>query len=181
MLCIWWNFQGSVYWELLTDGHVVDRKLYSKYVDHVYDTRYLELINLKRVLLQHANAPAHKSKVIQNELADLEGIYVLPHPDYISDLAHRSFIYSVQWLIFFVNGISIKKARSKMVCATFWLQNHQNGIKSEYENWQKGGRRLWHRWPLFQRRLIIYCCYFVSLRVKHFEVSVRKVLRHLNI
>ena len=39
-----------------------------------YNLYYPELINQKRVLLKQYNAPAHKSKVFQKKLADLEGI-----------------------------------------------------------------------------------------------------------
>ena len=44
-----------MYWELLTDGHAVDGKFYSEQMNRVYEvlrTRYPELINRKRVLLQ---------------------------------------------------------------------------------------------------------------------------------
>ena len=97
MLCIWWNFEGPVYWELLADGHTVDGKLYSKQLDRVYKvlrTRYPELINQKRVLLQHDNVLAHKSKVFQRKLADLAD---LPPSDFY---LFRSMAHS------FVEGIS---------------------------------------------------------------------------
>ena len=47
-----------MYWKLIIDGHAVDGKLYSKQLDRVYEvlrTRYPELINRKRFLLQHNN------------------------------------------------------------------------------------------------------------------------------
>ena len=74
--------------ELLTDDHTVEKKLYSKHLDRVYEvlsTNYPELINRKRVLLHNDYAPVHKSEVVQRKLVDLEGIYVLPHPAYRPD------------------------------------------------------------------------------------------------
>ena len=94
MLCVWWNFEGPVYWELVPDGRAIDAHLYSQQLQHVYESlrhRYPALINRKRVLLQHDNAPAHWSHLVQQTLAELQGIEVLPHLAYSPDIASSDY------------------------------------------------------------------------------------------
>ena len=55
MLCVWWNFEGPVYWELVSQGRTVDGTLYAEQLQLVYDIvrrRYPALVNRKRLLLQ---------------------------------------------------------------------------------------------------------------------------------
>jgi [histone H3]-lysine36 N-dimethyltransferase SETMAR len=142
MLCIWWNFEGPVYWELLKDGHAVDGKLYSEQLDRVYEvlrTRYPELINRKRALLQHDNAPAHKSKLVQKKLADLEGLDVLPHPAYSPDLAPSDF-YLFRSMAHFLRGRHFYK-----------ISEVEDGVRdflaSKPPEWYKIGiQKLGERW-----------------------------------
>ena len=49
------------------------------------------LINRKRALLQHDNAPAHNSRVVKDKLEEIGGLEVLPHPTYSLDLAPSDF------------------------------------------------------------------------------------------
>ncbi|UYV70681.1 hypothetical protein LAZ67_8000251 [Cordylochernes scorpioides] len=90
MLSVWWNIDGIVHYELVPDGRTVNADLYSEQPSRVYGvlkTRYPALINQKRVLLQHDNAPAHRARLTTNRIKDLEGIEVLPHPAYRPDIA----------------------------------------------------------------------------------------------
>ena len=40
MLCIWWNFEGPVHWELVPDGRAVNGNLYAEQLDRVCQTRH---------------------------------------------------------------------------------------------------------------------------------------------
>lgn len=73
MLSVWWNFEGVVHFELIKDGRAVNGDLYSQQLDRVYEVlkcRYPGLINRK--LLQHDNAPAHRARLTQDKIRDVE-------------------------------------------------------------------------------------------------------------
>ena len=94
MLCVWWNFKGSVYWELVPQGRTVDRTLYAEQLQRVYDIvrrRYPALINRERLLLQFDNAPCHRSRRVRQKIAVMAGVEILPHPPYSPDLAPSDF------------------------------------------------------------------------------------------
>ena len=85
--------------------------IYSKQLGHVCEvlfTRNPELINRKRVLLQHDNDPAHKTKVVQKKLEDLEWIDVFLDPAYSPNLVPSDFNLFRTIAHFLRNDISIK-------------------------------------------------------------------------
>ena len=89
MLCVWWNFEGPVHWELVPDGRAIDASLYAEQLERVHDA--LSTKNRGKVLLQHDNAPAHTSRKVKQKLQELPGIEVFPHPAYSPDLAPSDF------------------------------------------------------------------------------------------
>jgi len=94
MLCVWWNYQGIVHFELLRDGLAVNATLYTQQLERVHEvlrTRYPGLVNRNQVLLQHDNAPAHRAKMTKAKIQELDGIEVLPHPAYSPDLAPSDY------------------------------------------------------------------------------------------
>ncbi len=94
MLCVWWNVDGVVHFELVPDGRAVNAELYSEQLERVYNVlkqRYPTLIRRKRVLLQHDNGPAHRANLTKEKLDELDGVEVLPHPAYSSDLAPSDY------------------------------------------------------------------------------------------
>jgi histone-lysine N-methyltransferase SETMAR len=94
MLCVWWNYQGIVHFELLRDGRAVNATLYSQQLDRVHQvlqTRYPGLVNRNQVLLQHDNAPAHRTRLTQSKIQELDCIEVLPHPAYSPDIAPSDY------------------------------------------------------------------------------------------
>ncbi len=94
MLCVWWNVDGVVHFELVPDGRAVNAELYSEQLERVYNVlkqRYPTLIRRKRALLQHDNGPAHRANFTKEKLDELDGVEVLPHPAYSSDLAPSDY------------------------------------------------------------------------------------------
>ncbi|UYV64243.1 hypothetical protein LAZ67_3000042 [Cordylochernes scorpioides] len=74
MMSVWWNIDGIVHYELVPDA--VNADLYSEQLSQVYEvlkTRYSALINQKKVLLQHDNAPAHRARLTTNRIKYLGG------------------------------------------------------------------------------------------------------------
>ena len=65
MLCVWWNFDEIVHFELVTNGRAINAELYCQQLEQVYEKlkqKYPALINQKRVLMQQDNAKPHTSK-----------------------------------------------------------------------------------------------------------------------
>lgn len=94
MLCVWWNFEGIIHFELVPSSRSVDSRLYAEQIDRVYtvlSNRYPTLLNRRRLLYQHDNAPAHRSRVAQQKLKELGEIEVLPHPAYSPDIAPSDY------------------------------------------------------------------------------------------
>ena len=94
MLCVWWNVDGIVHFELVPNGKAVNADLYSEQLKRVYDVlkqRYPFLIDQRRVFLQHDNAPAHRARLTKKTIDELDGVHVLPHPPYSPDLAPSDF------------------------------------------------------------------------------------------
>jgi [histone H3]-lysine36 N-dimethyltransferase SETMAR len=94
MLCVWWNYEGVIHFELIPDGQAINAELYSEQLHRVYNVvqeKYPALINRKRALLQQDNAPAHRSRLTQQTIAQLDGFEVLPHPPYSPDMAPSDY------------------------------------------------------------------------------------------
>lgn len=94
MLCVWWNYEGVVHFELLHEGVTVNSTIYKEQLTRVYDVlkeKYPHLVNRGNVRLQHDNAPAHRSKTTTKKIESMEGVQVLPHPAYSPDLAPSDY------------------------------------------------------------------------------------------
>lgn len=94
MLCVWWNLDGVLHFELVPEGHAINASLYSEQLQRVHDvlqTRYPALINRKRALLLHDNASPHTARTTQKKIQELADIEVLPHPPYSPDLAPSDY------------------------------------------------------------------------------------------
>ena len=83
MLCVWWDQEGVIYYELLKPGEIT----------HGYHQQLIKLhraLRKKRphyrkrhdkLIFLHDNAPSHTSTMVQNYLETLNW-EVLPHPAY---------------------------------------------------------------------------------------------------
>ena len=94
MLSVWWNFQGIIHYELVPGGRAVNADLYSDQLQRVHAIlleRHPALVNRRRVLLQHDNARPHTSRRTLQQIQELGGIEVLPHPAYSPDLAPSDY------------------------------------------------------------------------------------------
>lgn len=62
MICVWWNFEGILHFELVPNGRAINAELYCEQLDRVYDAlveKYPSLVRRKRALFQHDNATPH--------------------------------------------------------------------------------------------------------------------------
>jgi hypothetical protein len=65
LLCIWWNYEDLIYYELVPDGRTINAEVYSQQLEKIYVVlleKYPALVNLKRMLLQQNYARPHMGK-----------------------------------------------------------------------------------------------------------------------
>jgi len=94
MLCVWWDQEGVIYYELLKPGETVNAHRYHQQLIKLhralrekrphYRKRHDKLIFL------YDNAPSHTSTMVQNYLEILNW-EVLPHSAYSPDLAPSDY------------------------------------------------------------------------------------------
>jgi [histone H3]-lysine36 N-dimethyltransferase SETMAR len=94
MLCVWWNFEGVIHFELVANNRAINAELYTDQLDRMYTAlgkKYPALINRKQVILQQDNASPHTAALTRRKIEELEAIELLPHPAYSPDLAPSDF------------------------------------------------------------------------------------------
>jgi len=94
MLCIWWDQEGVVYYELLQPNETIIRDRYRLQLMRLsralkekrpqYEQRH------DKVILQHYNARPHVAQAIKTYLETLKW-EVLPHPPYSPDIAPSDY------------------------------------------------------------------------------------------
>ncbi|GFV35923.1 mariner Mos1 transposase [Trichonephila clavipes] len=92
LLCIWWDWKGIIYYDLLPFDQTLNSDLYSQQLDHLklaIDLKRPESANRRGVFHQD-NARLHTSVVTLQKLWEL-GWEVLMHPPYSPDLAPSDY------------------------------------------------------------------------------------------
>ena len=91
MICIWWDWESMVHWEILKRNTTVNKELYIAQLH-----RMNEAIQLKRphqqgqTILLHDNTRPHVTQVVKAALQELEW-KVLQYPPYSLDLASTDY------------------------------------------------------------------------------------------
>jgi histone-lysine N-methyltransferase SETMAR len=106
LLCVWWNYEGLIYYELVPYGSMINAEVYSQQLEKIYMVlleKYPALVNQKHILLQQDNARPHTVKKTLQKIEELEGIELLPHPTFSPDLA-PSYYYLFGSMAQFLRG-----------------------------------------------------------------------------
>ena len=93
MLCIWWDWKGVLYYELLPENQTINSNKYCSQLDQLkaeLDEKRPELVNRKRIIFHQDNAKPHVSLMTRQKLLQL-GWEVLIHPPYSPDIAPSVF------------------------------------------------------------------------------------------
>lgn len=94
LLCVWWNYEGLIYYELVPDGLTINSDTYCQQLEKVYEIlkkKYPSMINRKAALLQQDNARPHTAKRTKEKIKELEAFELLPHPAFSPDLAPSDY------------------------------------------------------------------------------------------
>ncbi|XP_012060168.1 PREDICTED: histone-lysine N-methyltransferase SETMAR-like [Atta cephalotes] len=93
MLCVWWDWKGILYYELLPNNEMINSEKYCSQLDELktaIEQKRPEIANQKGVVFHQDNARPHVSLITRQKLLEL-GWDVLPHPPYSPDLAPSDF------------------------------------------------------------------------------------------
>ena len=141
MLCVWWDWEGIIHWELLDRNQTVNAELYVQQMQRLNNA-----IQQKRpdrqygVLLQHDNARPHIA-IMTKEAIQTLGWEVLPHPPYSPDLAPSDF-HLFRSLSNALRGVSFNND----VELRAWLEEffesrpgdfYRRGIEKLVERWEQ--------------------------------------------
>lgn len=94
LLCIWWDYLGVIYYELLKPGETVTSERYKSQLSCVKEAleknRPFNGAGTRPVILLHDNARPHTSKTTVEYISSL-GWEVLPHAAYSPDMAPSDY------------------------------------------------------------------------------------------
>ena len=93
MLCIWWDWKGVLYDELLPENQTINSNEYCSQLDQLkaaLDEKRPELVNRKRIIFHQDNTRLHVSLMTRQKLLQL-GWEVLIHLPYSPDIAPLDF------------------------------------------------------------------------------------------
>ena len=92
MLCIWWDWKGVLYGELLPENQMINSNKYCSQLDQLKAAleKHTELVNRKRIIFHQNNTRLHVSLMTRQKLLQL-GWEVLIHLLYSPDIAPSDF------------------------------------------------------------------------------------------
>lgn len=141
MLCIWWDWKGVLYYELLPHNQTIDSALYCSQLERLkaaVEQKRPTLANRKGIVFHHDNARPHVSLQTRQKLLEF-GWDVIPHPPYSPDLAPTDFhlFRSLQ------NSLNGKQYNSLEDCK----KHMEEFIAQKSEQfWEDGIKKLPERW-----------------------------------
>ena len=89
MLCIWWDWKGVLYYELLTENQMINSNKYCIQLDQMkaaLDEKHPESVNRKHIIFHQDNARPYVSLMTRQKLLQL-GWEDLIHPPYSPGIA----------------------------------------------------------------------------------------------
>jgi histone-lysine N-methyltransferase SETMAR len=142
LLCVWWNYEGLIYYELVPDVRTINAEIYSQQLEKMYTLlleKYPALVNRKRVLLQQDKARPHTAKKTLQKIEELEGIELIPHPAFSPDLEPSDY-YLFRSMDQFLRGKKFEiLADVKFAVEEFLLPKIKSGFTRHSRNWLKNG------------------------------------------
>ncbi|XP_032688366.1 histone-lysine N-methyltransferase SETMAR-like [Odontomachus brunneus] len=139
-MCVWWDWNGIVHYELLPPGQTINSELYCEQLESLQqaiERKQQKLINRKGVVFHHDNA-RHTSLMTRQKFG--ESLKVLMHPPYSPDIATSDYhlFRSLQ------NSLNRVKLVSKEACENHLKQYfdhkpqkfYRDGIMALSQKWQ---------------------------------------------
>jgi len=141
LLCVWWDWQGIIYYELLPYGQTLNSDLYCQQLDRLKEAiaqKRPALANRRGIVFHQDNARPHTSIVTRQKLREL-GWEVLMHPPYSPDLAPSDY----HLFLSMANDFAGEKFASREACENRLSQFFANRDEGFYE---RGIMKLPSKW-----------------------------------
>ena len=77
MLCIWWDWKGVLYYELLPENQMINSIKYCSQLDQLkvaLNKKHQELVNRKRIIFHQDNARPHVYLMTNKDLGENENV-----------------------------------------------------------------------------------------------------------
>jgi hypothetical protein len=135
MLCIWWNMNGVIYWELLDSKSILTTAVYGQQLDKVAEAVRTKKLEKTKIILQHDNARPHTAK-LTNYRSWAGKCYPTQH--IARTLRRQTIIFSG------ICNMNWMNSTSKMMNVKKWLQIYFDQRPSIFFN--RDIRRLPTKW-----------------------------------
>jgi len=143
LLCVWWDREGVVYFELLDMNQTITAEVYCQQLDKLKSALAIKrpaLTNRKGVILQQDNARPHTAKDTRKKLKEF-GWEILPHPPYSPDIAPSDY-YLFRSLQHFTKGKNYETKEEIQTDMTDFFNDkskefYREGIERLPERWSK--------------------------------------------
>ena len=142
ILCIWWDWKGVLYYELLSENQRINSNKYCSQLDQMkaaLDKKHPELVNRKCIIFHHDTAKPHVSLMTKQKLLQL-GWEVLIHQRIHRTLHLQISIYFGLYKILLIEKISVPWETVKGTWNSSLLKKISFG-KMELWSCLKNGRR----------------------------------------
>ena len=144
LLCVWWDMDGVVHFELLDMGQAITAEVYCQQLDRLRTklaTDRPALVNRKGVILHQDNARPHTAKLTRDKLKSF-GWEVLPHPSFSPDIAPSDY-HLFQSLQHFLSGKDFNtKEEIEIAIAGFFSQKPKKFYRDGIEEWPRRWERV---------------------------------------
>jgi [histone H3]-lysine36 N-dimethyltransferase SETMAR len=140
MLCVWWNIEGVIHWELLPQNETINAETYCDQLRRVCQAANQKYPKRKHsIILQHDNARPHVAKMTKTVIQEL-GWEVLPHPPYSPDLAPSDY-YLFLLLSNTLKGVTFDDDQDMEKWLGDWFKSkddafYRKGIEKMPEKWE---------------------------------------------
>jgi len=141
LLCIWWDWKGVCYYELLPQGDTINADKYCNQLDQLKAAiaeKRPELANRRGVVFHHDNARPHVALAVRQKLLQFDWD-VLPHPPYSPDLAPSDYYLFLS----LKNSLRGKSFKSISEIKTHLDEYFTSKLQ---QFWKEGIMRLPERW-----------------------------------
>ena len=143
LLCVWWDWQGIIHYELLPYGQTLNSDMYCQQLDRLNAAlmqKRPSLINRGRIVFHQDNARPHTSLVTRQKLREI-GWEVLLHPPYSPDLAPSDY----HLFLSMANELGSRKLATRESCEN-WLSEFFDNREASF--YKRGIMKLASRWEL---------------------------------
>ena len=139
MICVWWDWEGLLHWEMLEKNKTVEKDLYIAQLHRVNEALQQKRPNRRgQVILLHDNARPHVANAVKAVLQELKW-EVLQHPAYSPDLAPTDY-HLFRSLSNQMSGVTFNNEED----LENWLNNFFESRPADF--WQRGIDKLVERW-----------------------------------